>query len=140
MSHFDFRLQRLGVPEMDADHHDLVTIANRIDDLVSKEPFQISELAELIVEFKTHSAAHFAREEVFMESIGFPDIARHRLQHQRLIAGLDKIFDAVHPGEHVAVTLRVFMATWLFEHINKVDSLYAAFAADCESGLIPKAA
>jgi hemerythrin len=140
MSHFDSRLQRLGVPEMDADHRELVEIADRIDDLVSTKHFIDIDLTLLINEFIRHSIEHFEREEAYMDSINFPGVENHKHQHKSLIAGLRKIFGAVSADEFVATSLRSFMSMWLFEHINKHDTQYAAYASDLENGLVLKAA
>ncbi len=140
MSQLDARLQRLGIPEMDADHQQLVAIANRVEEFAVCESFVESGLPDIITELKAHFSAHFVREEAFMDSIGYPDATEHRRKHQELVAGLNRIVDAAHTGEHMALTLRVFMITWLFEHINKLDTQLAAFISDSRDGLISKAA
>lgn len=140
MSHLDAWLQRLGIPEMDADHQHLVAIANRADELAMRRSFLESDLPDVIAELKAHFSEHFVRKEAFMNSIGYPDEAQHRWKYHEIVAGLNKIVAAAHTDEHVALTLRVFMITWLAEHLPKPHTQFAAFISDSQGGFIPNAA
>ena len=120
MSHLDARLQRLGIPEMEADHQHLVAIANRVDELAMRRSFLQVDLPDVIAGLKAHFSERFVREDAFMDSIGYSDAPKHRRKHRELVAGLNKIVDAAHADELVALTLRVFMITWLaIKRINE---------------------
>lgn len=134
MSHFDTRLKPLGIADMDADHLQLVVIANRIDEIANRPRPDQLDLAELIAQLKSKTQEHFEREEHFMASIGFPELEAHAGEHATLLASLDKLVVPASSGQYVAQNLRQYMAIWLFEHIDTFDARYAAFVPAAGAG------
>ena len=127
MNHFDAKLKLLGIAEMDDDHQQLVAIANRIDEVASRPQLDEVELAAAIAQLKSKTREHFEREELYMASMGFPELEAHRNEHTALLAALDKLVVVAATGQYISQNLRHYMAIWLFEHIDKADMTYAAY-------------
>ena len=126
MSHFDAKLNLLGIAEMDDDHRQLVAIANRIDEVASRPQLDEVELAAAIAQLKSKTREHFEREELYMAAEGFSELEAHRTEHMALLAALDKLVVVATTGQYISQNLRHYMSIWLFEHIDKADMTYAA--------------
>jgi hemerythrin-like metal-binding protein len=135
MSSFDAKLKLLDLPHMDDDHLQLVAIANKIDEIATKPHFDQIELAGAIAQFTLRTREHFLREERYMASVGFPALEVHMKEHATVLAALDKLVVPATTGQYISQNLRQYMAIWLFEHIDKVDSKYAAYVQEFGDGL-----
>ena len=129
MATIDPRLLYLHVPEMDRDHERLVAIANRISALVERPDFRAKDFAAELRELNAYTIEHFAREEAYMASIGYPGLAEHKVQHGKIIEALAALAaEGATKGARIALSLRLFTQVWLFEHISGHDGEYAKFA------------
>jgi hemerythrin-like metal-binding protein len=64
-----------------------------------------------------------------MAKIGYPKLAEHKLQHQKIIEALGTLAaEGSTKGAKIALSLRLFTQVWLFEHISGHDGEYAKFA------------
>ncbi|WP_340695348.1 hemerythrin domain-containing protein [Hydrogenobacter thermophilus] len=74
---------------------------------------------------------HLTREEKFMETIGYPELERHKKAHENF---RKVVFDLVHhieEGELHAFKEALAMAWgWLVGHIGKVDKKYGEYAKE----------
>lgn len=87
-------------------------------------------LAEACREFLQHSREHFAREEVIMREAGFPPYGIHKSEHDRVIAWLEALLQAVESGNDItAVSAAVShdIPDWFIRHIRSMDSATAAW-------------
>lgn len=125
---FDAGYLALGIPQMDADHSKLIGIANRIGALVSQPNYRESNFAAEMRELRQYTAEHFAREETYMKSIGFPGLKDHVAKHREITQALERFADTGTKGAVVALSLQNFMRVWLFEHIDRHDAEYATYA------------
>jgi len=109
----------LGVPRMDEDHMRLCELLNALAEalLNGRDP------EPAFRDFVHAAARHFADEERLMAGAGYPHAARHREQHQRLlaeIAGL--VLDR--EDTSASVVLR-YLQEWLFRHVDGPDREFA---------------
>ncbi len=114
------------VPKMDEEHKAIIACMNKLHALdqakASKEKLRpaIDDLVKVTVK-------HFGDEEVYMASIGFPDLERHKIIHRNL---LDKVtqhkaeFDAT--GK-LSEEFFVFLKMWLKSHICGIDIKYGTY-------------
>ncbi|MEO5365313.1 MAG: bacteriohemerythrin [Magnetococcus sp. WYHC-3] len=125
------RLMLLGVRDFDQQHGRLV---DYIVDLYATvalfkkgipTPEQVNDLTGLLDALTEYTLTHFRNEEVFMESIGYPQLEQHRKAHQLFIKKFTEIRRKIDGGA-VPYVVDLFFLTfgWLFEHINRVDSAY----------------
>lgn len=117
---------RLGVDEMDAEHKILIerinALANAINDGASH-----AKLLERYRALSHYTKEHFADEEKFMHSIGYPDLKNHQTVHKTLLARVDDFEDQVALGTYDPAALMAFLNDWLVKHILGVDMKYANY-------------
>jgi hemerythrin-like metal-binding protein len=129
MPAIDPRLLYLNIPEMDADHERLVTLTNKISAIVEQPEFRQKDFSTELKALKDYTLQHFSREEAYMAKIGYPKLAEHKLQHQKIIEALGTLAaEGSTKGAKIALSLRLFTQVWLFEHISGHDGEYAKFA------------
>ncbi|MCF8468362.1 MAG: hemerythrin domain-containing protein [Sneathiella sp.] len=73
----------LGVPEVDADHRELLAIMKKIESLADAGAFD--DCGPLLDELIDFSVAHFAREEEMLVEVGYPNADIHKEYHGRLL-------------------------------------------------------
>lgn len=116
----------VGHPELDRDHQRLIGILNSLG--VNME-LGNRNIVEFILDDLTHYVqVHFRREERHMESIGFPDLARHRAIHERISGRIEDAKWQYFQGFSATLQneLLAFLTTWLNNHILVEDMRYSA--------------
>jgi len=73
-----------GVPEIDQQHQELVSMLNRLTDAVHNEVPR-KEIYRMIDEVIAYTCAHFAAEERLMAESGYPEFEAHRNKHNQLV-------------------------------------------------------
>lgn len=73
----------IGVPEIDRDHLEMVSLTNAVRDALMAEQYEQS--SRLIAELLKVSKAHFEREEALLERHGFPRLQSHVRYHAGLL-------------------------------------------------------
>jgi len=123
---------KLGVPAMDADHKALAECLNLFLSRAA-EGSSGSELAGLMNDLVRKTHDHFVREEVLLDRIDYPYLARHRTEHDRLLSlmrnyqvGLEK---GGTPVVNVTDETVEFLSNWLLQHIEEEDRHYKPYVA-----------
>lgn len=114
----------VGVRAMDDQHGILIDTINELQaELLrgcSRET--LSTQLNQLLKFTT---MHFQGEEQLMEQLGFPGLAEHRAEHQRLLAQIRESSHRVHRNGDVQVrTLLQFLRDWYLEHFEGPDQEY----------------
>ena len=80
---------------------------------------------ELINRLKQYATTHFRFEEELMQSVGYPEMERHRNQH-RYFESLVRDFEAAHrQGKTQALSSAVsFLRDWFLNHILDEDKKF----------------
>jgi len=118
----------IGVEPMNHEHRDILNAMNQIYDLGQKgvQGASVTRLVDRLGEICVH---HFADEERFMESIGYPALAVHKDLHRRLLEKYHEHAAAIRAADGVAGDdFFQFLRFWLASHIKGVDVKYAAHA------------
>ncbi len=116
-----------NVRELDEEHRRLVELVNLLHLAVRQNSGReaVAEVAGLI----EYTRNHFAHEEHLLAAHGYPDLARHRGEHERLTRQvLD--FQPRLEGEssgRATMELLVFLHGWLLHHILAEDKRYGPF-------------
>jgi len=115
----------LGIPIIDEQHRGVVTIINSL--YYGVQSGHIKNIFSPITDM-LHSYAdiHFQTEEHFLEAVGYPGAADHRLLHQGYtskLAGIDRI-SAVDKDPH---QLMDFLKKWWLGHICEEDMQFKDF-------------
>jgi hemerythrin len=116
----------VGVAAVDDDHRKLFSLVNYLYDsmIAGKEKPVVDEF---ITSLLVYTQQHFDREEAFFEQTGYPDRARHKAEHQDLIAQIRTVEDSFQKGVTSTKTLEMigFLNKWFIEHIRNSDKKYA---------------
>ena len=111
------------VPHMDLGHQTIIACMNRLYTLnQAKAP--VAQLAKVVDELVQVTVKHFAEEESFMASIGFPGLREHKYIHKNL---LDQVTDHKLKFEASGMLSNEFFAflkVWLKAHICGIDMKY----------------
>lgn len=133
----------IGVPSMDATHHEEVELVNQIGRLIktdqsgAQSPVAQSLAAQgnkilhaKLDEWVEHTQAHFARENQLMEATSFPAYGPHSMEHTQALDGLKAVIDAWQTEKKLdALADYVFVRwpQWFQMHVSSMDSVTAAY-------------
>jgi hemerythrin-like metal-binding protein len=79
-------------------------------------------LGNLLNQLGVYASMHFAREEDYMERFGYPDIERHRKEHndfERTIHSFEK--DFLDGRKKLSLNIIAYLVKWLANHILNSD-------------------
>ena len=118
----------VGVPELDADHKQLIRIINQLAaDADSDE--RKAAVRQSLFGLLRYAEYHFAREEGVLAACRYAGLEEHKAEHRDFIARIGELnrrFDS-DPEESAAVvnqTLLNFLQDWLNHHILIEDKAY----------------
>jgi hemerythrin len=117
----------LGVNTMDDEHKILV---EKINNLVAslEAQYEVKDKESLLNSFKEladYTHEHFAHEEKFMQSIGYPQFSSHKKIHEKLLAQVGQYGRQIENETLNDQMLISFLRNWLISHIMGVDMQYA---------------
>ncbi len=93
-------------------------------------------LQELIVGLLDYTKTHFAREEVYMKRMGFPELENHKKQHELFIDRANSFYTKMADGKMIlSLEVTNFLKDWLVNHIKGSDQRYAQFASENQAHL-----
>lgn len=120
----------VGVKVLDDDHKKLIELLNQFKvayDYQTSEEYERASLEALV----NYTKFHFNREEDLMEKAGYPGLAEHKLQHQRMIREVDGFVEKYNEQGHEAMSdISDFLSAWLINHINGTDKQYTKYLND----------
>lgn len=112
---------------IDEDHKTLVRQVNELHTATS-EGRGHEIVARLLDELVRDTLEHIRREEHYMESIGYPQLAQHRAGHDHFVSELRGLQDKYAAGSiTVAPRLSMLLRDWLSLHIRRYDKDIAVF-------------
>ena len=117
----------IGVPLIDKEHKKLLHILNKLFDFGQKEEKSHFACQEAQKYFKDHAIQHFADEEAYMASIGYPGLETHKRIHRdfrdRMLPALEKELEQT---GYSATSIHHFLgvcAGWLIGHTLMEDHM-----------------
>ncbi len=117
----------LDIPEMDREHQVLIGLMNTLHDLWGRQASRL-ELSKALAELVSYTTRHFTDEEAYMARVGYPDVRKHHLIHEKLLSELKGFAEEFRVSGQLGEGLFLFLKTWLKAHICGIDTKYAAFA------------
>ena len=108
---------QLNDPEIDAQHHMLFALVNKL--LAATE---ISGVSEALANLLKHTKEHFRHEENHMTRIAYPGMKSHVEQHNTLISKLANVSEMIATYSLDMAHLESFMSAWLLNHIETLDA------------------
>ena len=122
----------IGVPELDADHRQLVADAGAIVEAIrAMRPWhEVTAIAALMAQ---RCSAHFRREEALLESDGFGSLAPHRREHERIEAELQGVLGRIEgtgmPTRGM-IEAALSFREMLIDHLLHYDLVYKSHVLD----------
>ena len=112
---------------IDADHQQLVTLVNQLHTATTSGTGQ--EVVEQILnELIAYTVGHLQREEHLMESMQFPNLAPHRIGHEKFMQKIHALKAKYDAGSiSVASQLSTVLRDWLSLHIRRSDKEIKVF-------------
>lgn len=118
---------------IDRDHLELLALVNELH-AASEQGCSDEIIVNTLQTLFNYTQEHFQREELLMEHIHYPELEEHRAQHQKLIAQVVLLQDAMMRGRgEVASSTAELLRYWLIHHIKRTDKKLALAIA--EAGL-----
>lgn len=129
---FDYNLKwtadfRLGIPEIDALHRQLFSIANEllnIENPIDKE----KESRYLLDHLRKQTQEHFLLEEEYMRKIKYPEIEGHLRQHKDITEKINNTIRAEKDLYKLKNEISFMLYRWLKEDIYEYDKKFAIMA------------
>ena len=117
-------LYNIGVPAIDEQHKQIVSIANRMLEALMQQK-ATREMPFILKEMGTYADTHFRTEEEYMEKAEFPGLEDHKSLHQEFrekVARFQQKLEANDPS--LTAELTIFLTTWVTEHFSMIDHQY----------------
>lgn len=117
----------LGVLEIDAQHKELLRIANGLLQAISLGRPERT-ITNVIRKLREYTVFHFNSEEAFMDRIGYNKKAEHFAKHSVLKKKVKEFQRTIYEGNVVdADKLMSFLKVWLLKHILESDRELVVF-------------
>ena len=111
---------QLGVPEMDQTHEEFVK------HITSVEMAADIEVLPRLNELMSHTEAHFSQETRWMESLNFPQMGCHSVEHEGVLAVMREAKRYVEEGKfEVGRVLARELGEWFRSHAATMDAMLA---------------
>jgi hemerythrin len=115
------------IKKFDDQHKKLVELLNQLHDAM-KSGQGNAMLGVVLQSLITYTATHFKEEEQVMQAKGYPDLAAHKAEHQKLVTKVLDLQKQFQSGSSVlTMTVLSFIKDWLVSHIQGVDKKYGVY-------------
>ncbi|MBF0269885.1 MAG: hemerythrin domain-containing protein [Alphaproteobacteria bacterium] len=112
----------VGVDELDAAHLNLINLVNNLFE-TGQKPEARQNLEDAVAALMSHTLAHFAHEEAYLNSRNAAMAAKHQSEHIRLFAELEAICQRLLKGggKEFDSATAAFLRHWMVSHIMAHD-------------------
>jgi hemerythrin len=115
------------VKKFDDQHKKLVDLVNQLHDAMKAGQGNVM-LGNVLQSLITYTATHFKEEEQVMQANGYPELAQHKAEHEKLVSKVLDLQKQFQAGAGVlTLTVMSFLKDWLISHIQGVDKKYGVF-------------
>lgn len=124
---------KVGVDLIDEQHKELFRRLSAFIEVVqNEEPWdgKLDQVKETMIFMQEYVVTHFADEEVYQESIGYPEIEEHKLAHSKFKDSVDSYVEDFKSGGFTEEKLQEFsgkLMTWLIMHVGHMDKKIGEF-------------
>ncbi|MGV1100553.1 bacteriohemerythrin [Thiovibrio sp. JS02] len=110
----------IGNEMIDQEHRRLIALANEVLRFANRGE-GIERIKQAVVALYAYVNTHFRHEEEYMASIGYPQLAEHRILHQDIIHEMNTIMKHSGNLDALSYKLKRLMHVWVLEHIGTED-------------------
>jgi hemerythrin len=118
---------RMGINEIDNQHHHFIDILNKTEDYVLLPNQDRKQLDAYITDIMEYAGRHFATEEKYFKRYKYPLAAEHINEHAKLLEQAIGFYDRFKKGENIGQEFLLFLRSWLANHLMKHDMKYADY-------------
>lgn len=121
-------MYKIGIQEIDMQHHRLFDLANELADAVLQGSGE-GKLLKVYAGLIQYTTTHFSAEEALMAHHRYPQLEGHKQQHRELTQRVHACRQHLTEGdkERVDEAMRLF-TDWLSQHIMSSDKEFAQYA------------
>ncbi len=119
----------LGVPEIDAQHKELVERLNRFI-IATNEGVNQKEVEKTLAFLSDYVVEHFRAEEALQRKYNYPDYEKHKKIHEQFIAAVkdyQERFQKEGANLGFVIKMQKTLIDWLVNHITKTDKLVGLY-------------
>ncbi|MDH5478847.1 MAG: bacteriohemerythrin [Nitrospinota bacterium] len=112
----------VGISIIDNQHKTLFGLINKLNDGIQEHKSR-EGLGEILKETIDYASEHFKTEEDLMREHRFPDLQRHKAEHDAMVEKLAGFRERYNRGEtDFSVDLLMELIDWLHSHMGATDS------------------
>ena len=114
-----------GIPSVDNQHKKLVDCINQLHDAMKQQQGaqKVQEILDFLV---SYTITHFKDEEALMAKKNYPDLAAHKMVHEKFVREVQKMRDDFKAGRNLTLELSQALTDWLKNHIMGTDMKYVS--------------
>ena len=130
-----------GLATVDAQHHGLVDLINRLGELlVQPGGATLGGINTLFIELAAYAMQHFREEEALMQEAGLDPrhIRQHKKSHADFVQDVSLLHQRASEQLETSEALLKFLTYWLTYHILGIDQSMAKQIAAIEAGKTPQ--
>jgi hemerythrin len=118
----------IGLPELDEQHKELIGYSNELLRAMA-DGHGKDVLEELFEKLLDYTDYHFAAEEAYMDSIGYPEAELHKKTHRKLRIDVGHFREKILSGQPFTPQQALdFINGWIVRHIMEMDTRVSVFA------------
>lgn len=117
----------LGIPHVDAQHQQLVTLINSLHDELDNPIPDRAVVGEVLKGLIAYTHKHFTEEEATFQRYGYPQAKAHAAEHGQFTTQVMNWLQRFEAGEEVDLEAMAFLKHWLLHHILQEDRAYVPF-------------
>jgi hemerythrin len=115
------------IQKIDEQHKKFFSLINVLHDAILKGKGE-EVVGSVLKELQQYVIFHFKTEESWMEMYNYPDMNKHKLEHQEAIQKVNKLVLEYERGQQtVDIELLKFLSDWLQNHILQADRNYIPY-------------
>ena len=117
----------VDVQKIDEQHKKFFSIINMLYDAIMQGKGE-EVVGSVLKELQQYVIFHFKSEESWMKMYHYPDMNKHKLEHESAIQHINKLVLEYERGNKtVDIELLKFLSDWLQNHILQVDRNYIPY-------------
>ncbi|MFZ5759178.1 MAG: bacteriohemerythrin [Thermodesulfobacteriota bacterium] len=117
----------VGVAGIDEQHRKIMNFINEIHAAIKKES-SLEQIKKILGDMAKFVVEHFATEEKYFDRFNYPDSAKHKAIHEKLLGQVSAVITRITAGEDVnLIEVLTFLKNWLQTHILIEDKQYGPF-------------
>jgi len=115
------------VQKFDDQHKKLVDLVNQLHDAM-KAGEGNTMLGVVLQSLIAYTASHFADEEKMMQTHAYPEYAKHKGEHEKLVKQVLELQQKFQAGSAMlTMSVMSFLKDWLVNHIQGEDKKYGVY-------------